>query len=234
MKTILNKTIFYMFLLLGFYSIKSLAQECEPYFPMNVGTKIEMTNYDAKGKNEGKNVIEILEQTPIEGGISAKVKSIIYDKKDKETYNTTYDIKCVDGIFYMDFKNFIPAESNEMFKGMEANIETDWLEFPTTLTVGQTLPDGEMTVNMNSNGLALFSMTINVSNRQVLAQESITTPAGTFECFKISQETTLRTIMNITSKSISWYAKNVGSVRNENYDRKGKLLGYSEITSYQE
>ncbi len=40
--------------------------------------------------------------------------------------------------------------------------------------------------------------------------------------------------MNITTRSITWYAKNIGAVRTENYDRKGKLLGYTEITSIKE
>ncbi len=235
MKNDCTKILTVLLLVFGiFANIVVSAQECEAYFPMKVGTQMEMTNYDAKGKVEGKSTLEILEQTVIEGGIGAKVKSVVYDKKDNETLNTTYDIKCVDGVFYMDFRNFMPAESDKMFNGMDATIETSYLEFPNNLEVGQTLRDGEMTMSMNSSGMVVFDMTISIKNRIVEAQENITTPAGSFDCFKISQETTLRTIMNITTRSITWYAKNIGAVRTENYDRKGKLLGYTEITSIKE
>ncbi|HRK28272.1 MAG TPA: hypothetical protein PK239_13430 [Chitinophagales bacterium] len=210
------------------------AQDCDAYFPFKVGAILEMTGYDAKGKTEGKSKMEIIEKTTIDNGVVAKAKTTIYDNKGKEVTNNKFDVKCADGVFYMDFKNFMPAESEQMFKNMEATVDANYLEFPANLQVGQTLPDGVMTMNMNSNGMALFTMNININNRKVEAKENITTPAGTFECFKISQETTVRTIMTITTKSITWYAKDVGAVRTESYDRKGKLTGYTELTMFKE
>jgi len=37
--------------------------------------------------------------------------------------------------------------------------------------------------------------------------------------------------MNIKTRDFEWYAKGVGMVKNETYDRHGKLLNYSVLIS---
>mgnify|MGYP000921740417 CR=1 FL=1 len=218
----------------AFAQLQVQAQDCEPYFPAKTGTIIEMTNFKPDGKAESRSVSEIIEKTDIPGGMAMKVKGTFYDKKDKKVMENTYEVKCENGIFYMDMRNFMPAENNQMFGDMDASVETNYLEFPSNLQVGQTLPDGSLTLAMNSNGMALFNMNINITNRKVEALETITTAAGTFECFKISQQTDIKMLMNISTKSVTWYAKNVGAVRTESYNKNGKLTGYTEITSVKE
>lgn len=222
------------FTLASLNGIHLYAQDCEPFFPVKTGAVIEMTHYKPDGKAESRTVSEILEKTDIAGGMSMKVKGTYYDKKNKKVMENTYEVKCENGIFYMDMRNFMPAENNQMFENMDASVETNYLEFPNNLEVGQTLPDGSLTIGMNSNGMALFNMTINITNRKVEALETITTSAGTFECYKMSEQTEMKTLMSITTKTVTWYAKNVGAIRTETYNKNGKLTGYSELTSIKE
>jgi len=37
-------------------------------------------------------------------------------------------------------------------------------------------------------------------------------------------------MMIVEGTSTEWYSENVGMVRSESYSKKGKLLGYSELT----
>jgi hypothetical protein len=40
-----------------------------------------------------------------------------------------------------------------------------------------------------------------------------------------------KTMFSIVARSADWMAKNVGSVRTESYDKDGKLMGYTVLTS---
>ena len=77
-----------------------------------------------------------------------------------------------------------------------------------------------------------MNITMNISNRKVDAVESITTPAGTFECYKISYDVAMKMMMNMKSKGVEWYAKGVGLVKNETYSSDGKLLGSNVLTAF--
>jgi hypothetical protein len=61
------------------------------------------------------------------------------------------------------------------------------------------------------------------------AIEDVTTPAGTFNCVKISYDIETKTFMTMRASGIEWYAKDVGVVRSESYNGKGKLTGYSVL-----
>jgi hypothetical protein len=81
-------------------------------------------------------------------------------------------------------------------------------------------------------GTMTMKTVMNIVNRVVTGQESIKTPAGTFDCYKIEYdvETTMMN-MKTAGKVRQWIAKGVGTVRSENADAKGALTGYSEVTS---
>jgi hypothetical protein len=66
----------------------------------------------------------------------------------------------------------------------------------------------------------------------VLAEETLNTPAGKFDCFKISQKVFMKTLGKIEINSIEWYSEDVGMVKSETYDKKGKLKTYSLLTTY--
>ena len=77
-----------------------------------------------------------------------------------------------------------------------------------------------------------MNMNISISNRKVEAAENLTTPAGTFECYKISCDVAIKMMINVKTKSIEWYAKGVGMVKSESYNTDGKLMGSNVLTSF--
>ncbi len=79
-----------------------------------------------------------------------------------------------------------------------------------------------------------MNMNVIIENRKVEAKETITTPAGTFECYKISSEISSKVaFVNQKFKSVDWFAKGVGMVRTETYDKKGKLESYALLTKFE-
>ncbi len=218
--------------LIMLFTTASWAQSCEPYFPMNEGTEFEITNYDAKGKTTGKSKHLVEKVNGSGDNISAEVKVITYDKKDKEVATNTLVMECKNGVFMVDMNTYINQESMKAYENMEMTVDASNLELPSGMSAGQKLKDAKIKISMGAaGGMTFMNMFVNISNRKVEAVEDITTSAGTFNCIKITQDVEAKVGIKVTSKVTEWYAKDVGMVRSESYNKKGKLMGTSELTS---
>ena len=201
--------------------------QCNPYYTLEEGNKWEMTNYNAKGKFQGKQVNEIKKLETSGDGWNATLGMILYDKKNEVVYDKDVDMSCVKGVVMLDMTRLIPDEQLEMFKEMNMTLEMDNIEIPSKLEPGMLLDDGSVTLS----GDLPMNMTVNITDRKVEGKETITTPAGAFDCFKISYSVSTKMVVNVKSKGVDYIAEGVGMVRNETYNKSGKLMGYSELTS---
>jgi hypothetical protein len=198
-----------------------------------------MIHYTEKGKITGKSLSQVISIKDDGGVLTAIIKGTVFDDKEKELTSMDYEYICDHGILKMDLKRFIP---DEMFDSGDINFEMEgtFLEFPENIEVGQTLKDGmiEGKMMMEGNPASMnMTMTVKILNRKIESEESITTPAGTFSCFKISYDLESGTeIMGIntsvTLKGIDYLAEDIGVIKTESYNRKGKLTGYSLLTAY--
>jgi hypothetical protein len=94
---------------------------------------------------------------------------------------------------------------------------------------GQLLDDAVFKMKTNSANMSM-DVTISLNDRKVVAEEKITTPAGTFECMKVSgnRKTTMSFLgkprnRGKPSQEHVWVAAEVGTIKQENYNYKGKL-----------
>ena len=79
----------------------------------------------------------------------------------------------------------------------------------------------------------MVTMTIEIVNRVVESIEEVTTPAGTFECFKLNYDVKSKIgFIKQNYKNSVWYAKGIGAVKTETYDKKGKLDGTTLLTKF--
>ncbi len=210
-----------------------IAQNCdESFFPVKSGAFIETKNYDAKGRLTGTNQQTILTVEPLADGLSLKLKSEQFDGKDKSLNTMELGMRCENGVFYMDMKNFLDPNSMGSMKDMEMSVDGLDLEYPNKMQVGEALKDGNIQIKFMSGGMPIMNMSVKIYNRKVEAIESITTPAGTFECYKLSYDMEVKSIVKMTVKATQWIARNVGAVKTESYDKNGKLTSYSLLTAF--
>ena len=207
------------------------AQDCEPYYTVNEGAVREMASYDAKDKLTGTTIQTIKEIKTTGNKTEWTIATVSKDAKGKETGSGDLSMSCEDGIFRMDMKNFIDDETMKSFEGMEVTMDATALDYPGNLTPGQTLPDGHITIKATSQGVPVMTMVVKIYDRKVEAIEDITTPAGTFSCYKLSYTVESKTMFTIIAKSTDWIAKRVGVVRSETFDKNGKLTGYMVLKS---
>lgn len=103
----------------------------------------------------------------------------------------------------------------------------DISSLPSELKVGQIVPDGKINIKVKSVGASFL-----ITDRKVVAIEDVTTPAGTFKGYKMEEVQTNKVLVSTKSfRIVTWYAKNIGCVKQEVYDKKGKLLRTLELTS---
>ena len=220
------KTLFAFLLSLVVVVGSSFAQ-CNPYYIMKVGSKWEITNYNAKGKFQGKQLNEVKAMETTGTGWSTTLGMKLYDKKNEMVYDKDIDMACDNGTVVLDMTRMISEEQMQAYKDMNMKIDMDNIEIPEKLEAGMVLNDGSVTIS----GDMPMNITVNITDRKVEGKETITTPAGTFECFKITYSVSTKMVMNIKSTGADFIAQGVGMVRNETYNKSGKLTGYSELTS---
>jgi len=113
----------------------------------------------------------------------------------------------------------------------DITIKGQQVRIPLDLSVGQTLPEEEV-MNVIIKMTGVMSMTFNITttfkNRKVETKEDITTPAGTFSCYKVSYDLEGKMDMGMmkqgaTQKIIEWLSPEIGTVKQETYNPKGKL-----------
>jgi arginine deiminase len=85
-----------------------------------------------------------------------------------------------------------------------------------------------------TDGPIPMGITFDMVDRKVVGKETITTSAGTFDCYKITYNTKSKIVMaNMNMKNVQYIAEEVGAVKTEVYKDNGKLVSYSLLTKYQ-
>ncbi|MEQ9582855.1 MAG: hypothetical protein RIM68_11965, partial [Arenibacter sp.] len=156
------------------------------------------------------------------------------DEKGKEIMISDYKMSCKGGSVKIDYNSLVPSNMMKQYTdmGVEMDISGTDIELPNNLSVGQDLADANVAMTIKMTGM---KMTVKVDqiNRKVEKKESITSPAGTFECFVLTQDNISETMgAKQTMQSKLWLAEGVGMVKQETYNKKGDLMSKSELTSF--
>lgn len=234
MKTITYSTNTFCTILFFFYFQTLVGQNCDNFYPLKKGNSFEMQEFDGQNKLTGTNIVVVKDRKEAGGTAEATMQGTHLDAKGKTESSIEFKIKCDGSVFYMDMQSFF--NSMEKQKDMELKMEGGFSEMPIrNLNVGDQLKDAVMKMHMMQKGeeMGLMVMTI---RRKVEAKQSVTVPAGTFECFKIAVESeSAMEMMGMKmpggkSYSVEYFSPGIGAVKNEFYDKKGKLMHYSVLS----
>ncbi len=216
-------------LICAFFCITSMviAQDCSKYFPMDEGTKFQITNYDKKDK-----VSAVMDYVVKEvSGNTATMFYEMHDDKGKMITSSEYGVTCTNDGVIIDFSSMMSPEILGQYEDMEVEMSGTDLLYPNNLSVGQSLPDADvlMTVKMPPINM---KMNMNFYNRKVQGNESVTTPAGTFDCYVITYDSEAKMGFKMTNSNKLWLSEGFGMVKSETYNKKGALVGKSVLTAF--
>lgn len=234
------KQFFTLLLTLMVCTLAAHAQCSNNFYKLERGAEYEMTIYNKKDKVEGKVMNTIISVENSGGGQQATFHSKILDKKDKLVSEGEYDIICEgDKIKINMEKMFASMQQLSNYENASIQVKGDYIEIPSHLEVGTILPESKsnMTIQMGESSMTMSSTDMYLKNRKVEKKEDITTPAGTFACYKITYDMDMdMKIMGINRKMSSagaeWIAEGVGIVKTATYDNKGEIESYTLLTHY--
>lgn len=214
----------------------SQAQDCLG-MTFKTGMNFELSHFNAKEKPIGKVLYQVKDVHKEGSSTVMDITAQFEDEKGKQRPPYTIHYTCTGNELVADMSGMMQAMQNGGMKDMEMKLKANKLVYPGKLSVGQKLSDGQMEAEMNSSGggpMANISMTM--ANRQVESKEPITTPAGTFDTYKITSDVNFENkVMGIpirnTMKIVTYRTENqLFDVKSESYNKNGKLMGYTLLT----
>jgi len=223
-------------LVIGLVSVfASPAQVCNTYYFMKPKSTVEQSHFDDKGKLSLKTEFTVGDVKTVDNGSEAAVKQKVYDKKGKVISEGAANIRCDGDNLYIDMKLTMPAGPVSPTGNLEASSKKVYLPYPRNLKAGDKLENAQFAMSVDQ-GSIVQDIEIFVRNRKAEAEESITTPAGTWKCIKITYDMELITRaagirIPVRIKGSEWYAPGFGVVKTESFNKNGKLTGTSEISS---
>jgi hypothetical protein len=206
------------------------AQDCDVYIPVKEGTTLTYKTFNAKGKEESSTKQTLVSKTQTTAGTEFLIKQEV--KNDKELLTGDLKYICDGTRFIFDMNSFVDKKTLESYKDAKMEMTIDNVDMPVGVKPGTALKDGSVKMTVVSDSPIQIGIKTLITERKVEAIENITTPAGTFECLKITQViTTDMGIAKLTIKSVDWISKNVGTVKSEAYSKAGKLMSSMVLQS---
>jgi len=214
-------------ILFGLQSLKAQ----ETFFPTKEGMVLIYKSYDKKDKLSGMMKYTI-EKVNINGSdIDFTYLCESLDNKEKLVFKEEITIHQKGDVMYIDMGNFLNKAAFQQEGTIPATVEVKGnnMEIPLNPSPGQTLPDANIEMAMKM-GFINMKMSAAVTNRKVEAIEDISVSGGTFKCYKFSGNVnTVAMGIKVQAKTVEWFAKGVGTVKTESYDKKGELTGRTEL-----
>ena len=224
-----NNLLMFVVSLLALALVPLSGQDCTIYDDYKEGTSTKMVHYDDKDKVTGITVTTVKERKSIPGGTSLLFHQK-YDNNDDYTFETEFGVKCVNGDVTVDMSKLIDPTMMTAYENMEIDVVADDLSIPKNASPGDVLNDGTVTVTVNTGTPIKVTMSVTLSNRKVEGRETVVTPAGSFDCLKITYDALSQVgFVKIRSAAAEYYNKKHGVIKTESFNKKGKSTGYSVI-----
>lgn len=199
------------------------------------GMNYELSTFNAKDKPTGKIAYQVKDVRREGNSTVMDITAQFQDDKGKPQVPYTIHYTCTGDELVADMSGLMQSMQNGL-RDAEMRLKTNKLVYPGKLSVGQKLADGQLEAEMLSKGSTLLTMNMTMSNRQVAGKDAITTPAGTFDTYKVTSDMSFENrMMGIpirgTMRTVSYRAANqLFDVKSETYNKNGKLMGYSLLS----
>ena len=172
------------------FAAGAMAQDCTFFFPQTKGTQLVKKGYDAKGNLQSVMTYTVDEVKNIPSGLEVEADYVfknsagtVYDKGDLEAF-------CRDGEFFIEMKETL---SNPSFV---STIQSDLaateavINYPSVSNApsnnGDDMYFDDATIQIYSKKNRKDRKNVSIYDREYVTTEQVATPAGTFDCTKVS------------------------------------------------
>lgn len=218
---------FFTILIVTCSGLTATAQKCDQFYLLQNGKSVTMTSYGRKDKMTGTVVYKVSDVKKTTEGLTAKINTQVFDDKQEGISTGEAQIFCNGGQYKMDLRMMLEQRQLKQMKNYNANVDF-FVDYPAAMKVGDVLKDATFTLeSKNKDGLNP-DLEMTIEERTVLANESVTTTAGTWDCFKIKAHITIKTIIGGISIPFStditeWFAPGFGIIKSTTKSTRTEL-----------
>ena len=215
-------------------SFSSLSNSQEPYFCVEKGAKLEYTQRATNGKVEEYVQMEVLDVQNLDTLTTISYNSTVLNGKRQPKSDVamnlvanissdTLSINLVESIALLMEDIAGKDVDEDIFK-----MSGDAILLPSNMKVGDQLPDSYISIEV-----MFLNINISVTDRVALREEVLITDLGVYPCMVIKERTVCSGMVGFNKNAITltWYSRGVGMVKQEKYNKKGKLESISLLTS---
>lgn len=233
MKSLLKTSL--VLIIAWIFPLSGIAQNCDFYVPLLENRGMQLQSFNQRDRLQHSQEVRVQKVETDGNRIIATMQSTMFDQRGREQHKGSFQVICSGNQLMIDVQSLIDPSVMEGFQGMEVKMEGEDIVLPSTLAVGQTLPDAELTMEVTTGGLTFANIHFTISDRKVESRETIEVPAGKFDCYKVSYTTRMETrTMGIpiraSGRVVEYHAPGIGAVRTETYDSRDRLQGYTLIS----
>lgn len=187
------------------------------------GTILVTAMYNKKGEKTGTIETTYFKIEESDTAMLYHTKQRTLDTKGGEVSKYYSGIYLKDSTFHMS-SDFFNTDSTKSFrKGI-----VSFLEYPLNLSKGSSLKNFNAEYKIESQGgggvLLNTSFQLKFYDRVFEKLEEIETPLGTFNCYKFVEWAETKSAgITFNRKSVSWFNPEIGIIKSEVYNKKGKL-----------
>lgn len=241
---------------LAFAAMIGLTAAHAQYFSTTQGQVLNYKSTDLKEAEEASRSIKstmISVETAADGVITAREQDVQSDPSNPLLEVTTYrgyvydpatDVTKVIVMSAADFKDFIVSMIRQGAEAAGQPVsEMDIAELSKSLNSKGSLefdldpkaaPETKLAKTNLRLSAGMMTMRANLWDGKFLGSESVTVPAGTFDCLKVSYTMVINGGEGTEKRFIiDWYAKGVGLVKSVETDKKGNPTSEDVLVSIQ-
>lgn len=200
----------------------ALTAEAQPYFCTRQGAKLHYVRHETgSGRVRWEQTLSI---DKVAAGADSTVIAYSTVMKPRRGNAVLVELDCIidarDNLSVSIGSSVRSVFASLLPKADIASIGDERSVIPSAMKTGDVLPDASAEVKLPAGRYV-----VKVTDRKVLRSETITTPAGTFDCMVVSEHKVEKApgVRRETTAS-TWYAGGVGMVRHDTYDKDLRLV----------
>lgn len=236
-----QKPVFQVLLFILFGSFTATAQQyCDCMHKYRKGTKYEIVQYDKNGKvipsaPSQNTEMEVVDKIPTKDGWELQFGKFFTDNTGKTSKYVILRSYCKNGAYLVPLKPNIVVSANSQSEHVEPEFLGEMARYER-MEIGKNQADVSFNMNVNLFGVKFAASSAKVFNRKVVGFETVTTPAGTFPCYKITRDWEVKKLGLFTQKgtAVEYWSKDYGVVKQLMYNRKGKFKSHVELAKFKE
>ncbi|MEM1216737.1 MAG: hypothetical protein AAGJ82_13670 [Bacteroidota bacterium] len=163
---------------------------------------------------------------------SAQLSTItveIVNAFEDTVYQGQYQVRCTSEGLYQDLLAKLTPDMLRSLAGVDLRTEEVGWRLPLGLQPGDRIPQAYSHLTGYNNGSKLLELDLAIGPVDILTNENLTTPAGSFPCVALAYELWITQLVRKRFRLRDWFSPGVGVIRREVFDRRGKYFGYCEL-----